>query len=105
MLEPLLIILAVLVFVAFWGLWLLWMRFCLRLWINKWADSLSLRIRTQKVYFVHRGPFRFALPFLPVYRVECQKLIGRLSIRMGEVGSKVLLRGQRRRNLGQPGLT
>ena len=76
MLEPLLIILAVLVFVAFWGLWLLWMRFCLRLWINKWADSLSLRIRTQKVYFVHRGPFGFALPFLPVYRVECQNKSG-----------------------------
>ena len=94
MLEPLVILLSVLVFTAAWGFWFLVMRFCLRTWINKWAESLDLRLIAQKVHFIRRGPFRLALPFLPIYRVKCLDESGETMSGWVQLGAKFFLGGK-----------
>ncbi|MDB2687337.1 hypothetical protein N9Y42_09005 [Mariniblastus sp.] len=46
------------------GLWWLWSLLCFQGWIEMWADSESLRLKSYKVFFIHRGPF-WSLPFSP----------------------------------------
>ena len=61
----------ILVSVGFvFGLWWLWMLLCFQGWIQMWAASESLSLKSHKVFFVHSGPF-WSLPFSPVSRVTC----------------------------------
>ena len=77
--------------------WFYWMRMCVRMWIQRWADSESVTLESHKLHFFNRGPFPISVTAisLPMYfRVTCSDKLGKTKTGWVKLGSRFFLGGK-----------